>query len=379
MEKRKKEAKIFIVSESILLYQIALTMIPGIGNVLGKKLVTFCGSAEAVFKEKTNLLSKVPRVGDKIVEALSDKTILGRAEQEIAFLNKYHIRTLFFLDKEYPSRLKNCIDSPVILYYKGTADLNCSKVIGVVGTRSATDYGKNTCSKIISDLAQDKVMVVSGLAYGIDSYAHRAALENSLETIGVLGHGLNMIYPSQNKKLAEKMTKSGGLLTEFISDTRPDRENFPIRNRIIAGLSDAILVIEAAEKGGALITAEIGNSYNRDVFAIPGRITDPFSIGTNHLIRRNMASLVQSADDIRYLMGWEEQKKKPDCFQRKIFLELTDDERALVDYLTIHGVSGIDDICIQCRLSMSTTSAALLNLEFEGIVKSLPGKIYSLT
>lgn len=366
------------MSESKLLYQIALTMIPGIGNVLGKKLVTYCGSAEAVFREKTSLLSKVPRVGDKIVVALSDNTILDRAQKEVAFLKKFNIRTLFFLDKDYPSRLKNCIDSPVVLYYKGTADLNCSKIIGIVGTRNATDYGKTACHKIISDLAQDKPMVISGLAYGIDSYAHRAALENNLETIGVLGHGLNMIYPSQNKKLAEKMTKSGGLLTEFISDTQPDRENFPMRNRIIAGISDAILVIEAAEKGGALITADIGNSYNRDVFAIPGRITDPFSKGTNNLIRKNMASLVQSADDIRYLMGWEEQGKKPDGFQRKIFLELTKDERVLVDYLSVTGPSGIDDISIQCQLSMSTTSAALLNLEFEGIVKSMPGKIYSL-
>jgi DNA processing protein len=222
-------------------------------------------------------------------------------------------------------------------------------------------------------------MIVSGLAYGIDSCAHRSALENNLMTIGVLGHGLDRIYPYQNKVLAEKMMKSGGLLTEFMSDTQPDRENFPKRNRIIAGICDAILVVEAAEKGGALITADIGNSYNRDVFAIPGRISDPYSEGTNRLIRKNMAALVQSAGDIRYLMGWEEQGKKPDGFQKKIFLEMTADEKVLVDYLNINGASGIDDICIQCRLSMSTTSAALLNLEFEGIVKSLPGKIYALT
>jgi DNA processing protein len=223
------------------------------------------------------------------------------------------------------------------------------------------------------------VIIVSGLAYGIDSCAHRAALENNLATIGVLGHGLDRIYPYQNKILAEKMMKNGGLLTEFMSDTQPDRENFPKRNRIIAGICDAILVVEAADKGGALITAEIGNSYNRDVFAIPGRINDLYSEGTNRLIRKNIAALVQSAGDIRYLMGWEEQGKKPDGFQKKIFLEMTADEKVLVDYLNNNGPSGIDDICIQCRLSMSTTSAALLNLEFEGIVKSMPGKIYALT
>jgi len=367
------------VSEKMLLYQIALTLVPGIGDVLGKKLVTYCGSAEAVFREKTKLLAKVPRVGGKILDALSDKSILERAVKELAFIEKFRIRALFFLDKDYPFRLKNCIDSPVMLYYKGTAGLNGSRIIGVVGTRNATEYGRSACHKIISDLAQDKVMIVSGLAYGIDSCAHRAALENNLGTIGVLGHGLDMIYPYQNKNLAEKMTKNGGLLTDFMSNTKPDRENFPRRNRIIAGICDAILVVEAADKGGALITAEIGNSYNRDVFAIPGRINDPYSEGTNRLIRKNMAALVQSASDIRYLMGWEEQAKKPDGFQKKIFLEMTKDEKILVEYLGSNGSSGIDDICIQCRLNMSTTSAALLNLEFEGIVKSMPGKIYALT
>lgn len=366
------------MSENPLLYQIALTLVPGIGNVLGKKLVTYCGSAEAVFREKNKLVAKVPRVGGKVLEALSGKTILERAAKELAFIEKFRIRALFFLDKDYPFRLKNCIDSPVMLYYKGTSDLNGSRIIGVVGTRNATDYGKGACHKIISDLAGDKVMIVSGLAYGIDSCAHRTALENNLETIGVLGHGLDRIYPYQNRILAEKMTKNGGLLTEFTSDNLPDRENFPMRNRIIAGISDAILVVEAAEKGGALITAEIANSYNRDVFAVPGRINDIYSEGTNQLIRKNMASLVQSAADVRYLMGWETQGKMPDGFQKKIFLEMTTDEKVLVDYLGTNGPSGIDDICIQCRLTMSTTSAALLNLEFEGIVKSMPGKIYSL-
>ena len=362
----------------MLLYQIGLTMVPGIGDVLGKKLVTYCGSAEAVFREKHNLLMKIPRVGEKILETLSDKAILERAAKELSFVEKFRIQTLFFQDKDYPFRLKNCIDSPVMLYYKGTADLNSARIIGVVGTRNATNYGKSACHKIISDLAQDKVMVVSGLAYGIDSCAHRSALENNLETVGVLGHGLDRIYPFQNRILAEKMTKNGGLLTDFTSDTQPDRENFPKRNRIIAGVCDAILVVEAAIKGGALITADIGNSYNRDVFAIPGRIGDTYSQGTNHLIRRNMASLVQSADDIRYLMGWEEQGKKPDGFQKKIFLEMTADERKLVDFLSEKGASGIDDLSLQCKLTMSTTSASLLNLEFEGIVKSLPGKIYTL-
>ena len=363
----------------MLLYQIALTLVPGIGDVLGKKLVKCCGSAEAVFREKKKLLSRIPRIGHKILEALSDQGILERARQELEFVEKFRIRPLFFLDKDYPFRLKNCIDSPIMLYYKGIADLNASRIIGVVGTRNATEYGKSACHGIISDLAQERVIIVSGLAYGIDSCAHRAALEHDLETIGVLGHGLDRIYPSQNKSLAEKMLKSGGLLTDFSSNTRPDRENFPRRNRIIAGICDAIVVVEAAHKGGALITAEIANSYNRDVFAIPGRINDLYSEGTNQLIRQNKAALIQSADDIRYMMGWEQITKKPDGFQKKIFLEMTPEETLLVDFLNRNGSSGIDDISIQCSLNMSKTSAALLNLEFEGIVKSMPGKIYALT
>jgi DNA processing protein len=362
----------------MLLYQIALTFVPGIGDIVGKKLVNCCGSAEAVFREKKSLLTKIPRVGEKVLEALSDKSILIRAEKELAFIEKFRIQPLFFQDKDYPFRLKNCIDSPVMLYYKGISNLNSTHVIGVVGTRNATTYGKSACLRLITDLAQDRVMVVSGLAHGIDSCAHRAAIENNLETIGVLGHGLDRIYPFQNRILAEKMIRRGGLLTDFPSETKPDRENFPKRNRIIAGISDAIVVVEAADRGGALITAVIMNSYNRDVFAVPGRINDTYSEGTNRLIRKNMASLVQTAGDIRYMMGWEEQKTKLDGYQKKIFLEMTVDERILVDYLNDKGASGIDDISIQCHLSMSTASAALLNLEFEGIVKSFPGKIYEL-
>ena len=362
----------------MLLYQIAITMVPGIGDVLGKKLVTCCGSADAVFRERKSLVSKVPRIGNKILEALSNKEILKRAEKELAFVEKFRIRHLFFLDNDYPFRLKNCIDSPIMLYYKGNADLNVSKIIGVVGTRNATEYGKSSCQKIIEGLSEDRVMIVSGLAHGIDSCAHRSAIEYDLSTVGVLGHGLDKIYPYQNKSLAEKMLKNGGLLTDFPSNTIPDRENFPKRNRIIAGICDAVLVVEAAEKGGALITAEIANSYHRDVFSVPGRISDPYSAGTNQLIRQNKAALVQSAEDIRYMMGWEPRGNRPDGFQKKIFLELTEDERKLVDYLNQHGVSGIDEISISCKLIMSITSAALLNLEFEGIVRSLPGKVYEL-
>ncbi len=362
-----------------ILYQIALTLVPGIGDVLGKKLVSLCGSPEAVFKEPQKLLRKIPRMSHAIFASLRTKGILERAEKEVEFIQRYHIKTLFFLDKDYPFRLKNCVDGPLLLYFKGNVNLNFPKVIGIVGTRNATDYGKEICFQLIDGLQTQEVLVVSGLAYGIDSCAHRVSLEKGLKTVGVLGHGLDRIYPYLNKVLAERMIKNGGLITDFISETKPDRENFPMRNRIIAGLCDAIVVIEATQKGGALITADIANSYHRDVFAVPGRIGDLYSEGTNNLIKSNKASLIQSAEDIKYMMGWDLPDKKPLSIQKKIFIELTTEEQIVTDILTRLGHLGIDELCIEAKLSMSKVAAALLNLEFEGIVKCLPGKVYTFT
>lgn len=362
-----------------MLYKIALTMVPGIGDVVGKKLLKYCGDAESVFREKKNLLSRIPRVGMKLAETLEDPAIFEKAEKELAFIEKNRIRAVFFNDAGYPARLRNCIDSPLMLYFLGSCDLNGPKTIGIVGTRNATTYGKELCQQLISGLAPQKPLIVSGLAYGIDSAAHRFALEQGLDTIGVLGHGLDRIYPWHNTPLAEKMTRQGGLLTDFISGTQPDRENFPRRNRIIAGLCDGIIVVEAAKKGGALITAEIANSYNRDVFAFPGRIGDMYSEGTNLLIKQNKAALIQTAEDVAYMLGWETRIKPPVNPQRKIFLEMTPDEEKLVNYLTEHGRTGIDELSIITGIPMSKTSSALLNLEFEGIVQSLPGKVYLLT
>ncbi len=360
----------------MLLYQIALTLIPGVGNVLGKKLVNLCGSPEAVFREPRAHLKKMPRVGEILSRAVNNREILARAEKEVAFLERYAIRSFFFQDPDYPYRLKQCSDGPVLLFYKGTADLNSSRVIGVVGTRSATEYGRSITRKVIEGLVQQRVLVVSGLAYGIDGNAHRAALDCGLDTVGVLGHSLDRIYPYVHTQLAGKMLTQGGLVSEFLSGTKPDRENFPMRNRIIAGLCDAVVVVEAARKGGALITADIANSYNRDVFAVPGRIGDPFSEGTNYLVRTNRAALIQKPDDIEYLMGWKTEAKSAASTQRKIFLEMTQDEERIVSILNEKGQVGIDEISIVSELSMSKVSAALLNLEFEGVVKCLPGKVY---
>ncbi len=364
--------------EKALLYTIGLTLIPGVGDVLGKKLIRLCGSAEAVFREPRLHLKKFPRIGELLAAEVKKKEILLIAEKEIKFVEQYGIQTLFFLDPAYPQRLKNCIDSPVLLYYKGSSTLNPLKTIGIVGTRNATEYGKTITRRLVEELKDQQPLVVSGLAYGIDSCAHRAALDFSLDTLGVLGHGMDRIYPMANKVLAERMLSHGGLITDFLHGTKPDRENFPRRNRIIAGLSDALVVVEAARKGGALITADIANSYNRDVFAIPGRIGDVYSEGCHYLIRTNRAALVQQADDIEYLMGWKKEKTKPGAEQKKIFLEMSPEEEKITGLISEKGSIVIDDIASLCEIPMGRVSAALLNLEFEGIVKCLPGKIYSL-
>lgn len=365
--------------EKELLHRIAMTMIPGIGDVLGKKLVTLFGSAEAVFREPGRLLRKMPRLVELIRNASTNAEIFHRAGVEIDFLNRYKIRALFFTDQDYPRRLKHCHDSPVMLYFKGNADLNAGRMIGIVGTRSATDYGKRVTTDVVSGLAPLNIVVVSGLAYGIDSIAHRVSLDHGLATIGVLGHGLDMVYPWQNRTLAERMIGCGGLLTEFISGTKPDRMNFPKRNRIIAGLCDAIIVAEAGKKGGALITADIANSYNRDVFALPGRVYDPGSEGTNLLIRTNRAALIQTFEDIEYAMGWKEQYTRTGNNMPLLIPELTEEEAAIYGLLKGEKQAGIDEICILTGIPMSKVSASLLNLEFEGLVRCLPGKVYQLS
>lgn len=364
----------------MMLFQIAVTLIPGIGDITGKKLIAYCGGVDAVFEEKKQHLMKIPGIRETLANSIiSGRTnALKRAEKEIAFIEKYKIQCFFFTEDNYPHRLKNCVDSPMMLYHKGNAELNKSKIVSIVGTRNATDYGKDCCKNIVEGLADCDVLIVSGLAHGIDSCAHKEALRNNLETLGVLAHGLDRIYPAVNRNLAWKMLEKGGLITDYISETNPDRENFPKRNRIIAGLSDATIVIEAAKKGGALITADIANSYNRDIFAVPGKISDVYSEGCNHFIKTNKAALVQSAADIKYIMGWDTKKQKNLAIQRKLFVNLTPDETAIVKLLEDSIQLSVDAICIELQTTTSHVAAALLNLEFEGIVKTLPGKMYCL-
>ncbi len=305
------------------------------------------------------------------------------SEEEIKFIEKYKITPLFITDDEYPKRLLNCYDSPLLLYYRGNADLNTSKIISIVGTRNNSDYGKTVCENFIEDLRAQNILIVSGLAFGIDTIAHKAALKNNLNTVAVLAHGLDRIYPQQNKSLAKQMTEQGGLLTEFISNTNPDKQNFPKRNRVVAGMCDAVVVIESSKKGGSLITAELGNGYNKDVFAIPGRTNDTKSEGCNYLIKNNKAALINTADDLLEMMNWSVRlrsgpEKTTIKKQRELFIELTPDEKIIVEILQQQDSIQIDELYFKSGLSISAVAAALLMLEMEGVVNSLPGKIYKI-
>ena len=282
-------------------------------------------------------------------------------------------------DKDYPQRLLNCYDSPTLLYYRGTADLNASKIIAIVGTRNNSDYGKQATEKLIKELATQNVLIVSGLAFGIDAIAHKSAIKNQLPTVGILGHGLDQIYPFEHSGLAKDMIKHrGGLLTEFRSHSKPDKHNFPIRNRIVAGMSDATIVIETGIKGGSMITAELANGYNKDVFAFPGRTNDTKSAGCNYLIKNNKAILLTDAQELIEMMGWEDKEVKGEKSQKEIFIELSKDEKLIIDILKEKESAHIDEINLKSGLNSSSVAAVILNLELQNVILSLPGKIYQL-
>ncbi len=361
-----------------LLHQIALTCIPEVGDVTARSLLSYCGNPEEVFNTKKAHLRKIPGIGPKTADQIANPIAFRRAERELDFIDKHKIKPCFITDVIYPKRLRNCSDAPILLYFKGEADFNGGKVISIVGTRNATNYGKDLCKQLIADLKIHQPLVVSGLAYGIDSMAHKECLKNNISTIGVLGHGLDRIYPVQNKSLAEQMLNGGGLLTEFISETIPGRENFPKRNRIIAGMTDATIVVEASAKGGALITAEIANSYNRDVFAFPGKVTDEYSAGCNYLIKTHRANLISKASDVEYLLGWANSSVQHVKPQLSLMLDLSPDEKQVVDVLHEKGAVAVDELSVLCQLTQSKLAVTILGLEIRGYVIALPGKIYKL-
>ena len=363
-----------------LLHQVALTFLKNIGPTLAKSIIAHFGSAEEVLSANASKLLKVPGIGEKTVKQLDFKTALTMAEKELNYAGANSIDILFYTDSRYPKRLKNCHDSPILLYSKGNANLNQQRIITVVGTRNATEYGKSLCRQLVDELQQHNVLIVSGLALGIDVAVHKECVKLNLPTVGVLGHGLDRMYPNQNRAIAEKMVASGGLLTEYPSGTKPDRENFPQRNRIVAGIADATVVVEAGIKGGALITAEIANSYNRDVFAFPGRVGDEYSEGCNFLIRNNKAALLTCAADLAYILGWENDVAvKQTIEQFSMPFDLSAEEQLILEAIQENNAPlAIDDLGIKTKMTTSQLAMNLLNLEMQGRIRSLPGKVYAL-
>lgn len=358
-------------------YNIALTQIPKVGNIIAKNLVSHCGSAEAVFTETKAGLLKIPGVGPSIARDIVSNHALSVAEREVKFIEKNNITPLFYLDNEYPHRLKQQYDCPIMLYYKGNADLNQSRIISIVGTRNPTESGKILCEELIRDLAPYNVLILSGLAYGVDICAHRKSVSIGVETVGVLGHGLQQVYPSVHKKTAKQMIEQGGLLSEFISDQGPEREHFPMRNRIIAGMCDALVVIETARKGGSMISAEMANSYSKEVFAFPGRVKDENSQGCNYLIKNHKALMIENAEDLIQSLRWELDGRAK-AIQKQLFVELSEPEKLIVDLLGQEDEMHIDRIIRESRFPASEVTSMLFMLELNGLLRSLPGKRYML-
>ncbi len=362
-----------------LRHQIALTLIKGVGSLLAQKLIKVFGDAEAVFSAKRRQLLAVEGIGSKTANDILYTNALEKASEQLDFVEKHKIKVLFYGAETYPQKLKNCYDAPLLLYYKGNADIMAPRIVSIVGTRNATPYGKMLCAQLIENLKSYGVLVVSGLAYGIDAIIHLECVNNHVPTIGVLGHGLDRIYPSVNKELAIKMLKNGGLLTEFLPGTSPNRENFPKRNRIIAGIADATIVIEASIKGGALITAELANSYNKDVFAFPGRINDEYSEGCNFLIKTNRAALINNVQDLIYYLGWDQvSDEKKELAQINVPLNLSKDEQAVFKALQ-NGALAIDDLADNLEMPQSKLTMILLTLELQGLIVALPGKFFKLS
>ncbi len=359
-------------TEIELLHRIALTQTPLVGAILAKNLISYCGSAQAVYQTSSSALLKIPGIGEKIIKNIQDARLLKAAERELSFIINNDIQTLFYADKDYPGRLKHFNDAPVMLFYKGTANLNAVRTVAIVGTRKPTPRGVAACEELIEGLFSFKPLIISGLAYGIDITAHRKCLQLAIENIAVTGHGHATVYPASHKTTALKIIKNGGVLTEFTSHTKPGKENFPMRNRIIAGLADAIIVVETARTGGSMITAELGNFYNKDVFAIPGRLQDEKSAGCNLLIKSHRAALLESAADIAYVMRWEELDNKKNR-QIPLFADLSIDEIKVVDLLREKESLSIDYIAFALKKNPSQMAGLMLQLEMKGIIKSMPG------
>ena len=361
-----------------LIYALALQHVPKIGDLTAKKLINHCGSAEAVLKEKQSNLLKIDGIGITTIKDLFNSEHLKAAETELKFIHDNDIQCFYFTDNNYPERLKHCIDSPIVLFQAGQINLHQKRIISIVGTRRITTYGVAFCEKLVEQLTPFDPIIVSGFAYGTDITAHKAALKNKLQTIGCLAHGLDQIYPKTHKKYMVDVEKHGGFLTDFWSSDPFDRNNFLKRNRIIAGMSEATIVIESAEKGGSLVTADIANSYNRDVFAVPGRVTDTQSIGCNNLIKTQQAHVLSNPLDVPYILNWQLENKTVPVIQKQLFVELTSEEKVIYKCLKEKEKQLLDVIALECNLPTYTIASILLTMELKGVVRPLPGKLFEL-
>jgi DNA processing protein len=358
-------------------YLISLTQVQHVGSIQARILLQHFGSAEQIFKSSAQDLEKIEGIGRIRAHSIRSFRDFSFAEKEIAFIQRYGIRALSLLDTEYPRRLLTACDAPVLLFYKGNADLNKTRTVSIVGTRRNSEYGKEITEKIIRDLAAYDVLIVSGLAFGIDAIAHKCALKQDLSTVAVLAHGLASLYPPEHGQLSKQMLKQGGLITEYISHIKAEKHHFPIRNRIVAALSDCTIVTETAVKGGSMITADLANGYNREVFAVPGRVSDFKSAGCNWLIRNNQAILLEHVHDLVKAMGWEE-KEKPEKKQAELFIALTEPEQRIFDLLKEREQMHIDVINGTSGFPNSVNAGALLGLEMKDLISNMPGKIYKL-
>lgn len=360
-----------------LLYQIALTLIDGVGPVLARNLLSYCGSPEEVFQKKAGQLAKIPGIGASVIAAIRSQTALQKAEAELARIEKNKVRALFITDSDYPLRLRQLPDSPLMIYVRGDVDLNAPRSIGIVGTRTPTPRGLAFCEELVTALSPFSPLIISGLAYGIDICAHRVAVQEGMPTVAVLAHGLGTVYPAAHRSLAHRIEENGLLLTEYGFDTTPEREHFPMRNRIVAGLCDALVVVETGLQGGSMITADLANGYGRDVFAFPGRASDSFSSGCNNLIKTNRAALFESAADLVEAMDWEASNRLL-VRQGELFADLDPAAKKVLDLLKTVDEMGIDQLALLAAQTPGELATLLLDLEFQGWIKSFPGKRFGI-
>ncbi|NAS31681.1 DNA-protecting protein DprA [Flavobacteriaceae bacterium R38] len=366
------------MTEKDVLSILKLQSIPFIGDVIAKKLIHHCGSASAVFEERSSALLKIGGIGSVTIKYLNDKKYAGLAEKELKFIQERNINYSYFKDEDYPDQLKHCFDSPILIFKRGDIHLKNKKIISIVGTRQMSSYGALFCEKFIEEIAPLNPVIVSGFAYGIDITAQKAAIKNNLQTIGCLAHGLNQIYPRSHKKYCSEVESNGGFITDFWSTSHPERENFLRRNRIIAGLSEATIVIESAGKGGSLVTADIAHSYHKEVFAVPGRTTDNYSLGCNNLIKSQKAHMLTSAADLVYMLGWNIEETKQNIIQKQLFVELDENEEAIYNFLKMNGKELLDIIALQCQLPVHKAATVLLGMELKGVIRPLPGKLFEV-